>query len=507
MGNKGKIQREIIGIDASAPGGINTAAVFGAGSLRGLTTTNETFPFKKGVVVEVINDLYEFNLLLGPEGKYVDKVENIEVASQAPRNSLLIAPHGDASDDTLLVCIPFFQSHIMMPAKIGETVWWLPGPSHPYWFSRVSSTDQIEDVNYTHHEQELITPMPLGEDAKEKLDKQEGKEKKFVAERNFGIGGENGGLAYVHLDYSPGNLSNQSLYTNISEPVPRWTPRVGDLVLQGSNNTLISLGTDRGFVKSDEGSVFDFSNATEDINPNTGTIDIVVGRGMLEPDPGPSTDSSDGEDPERTKPRTAKTKEGDVITDKTFDHNDLEPNRAEGDPDFHTDLSRIYVTMESEIDKKLEIKDEYNDPIAGSIDDKQGPAIALKSNEIRIVSREDGSVRILKEKGDGKSASITMMPDGSIHISGDKIYIGQPGGGGEGSNGSEPYILHSYLKDWCNKLHAELDAYCTTVIGHTTPGYGVPSPQLTSAASTLKANLTAVKQIINNFPSGRIYGE
>ena len=33
----------------------------------------------------------------------------------------------------------------------------------------------------------------------------------------------------------------------IGEPVPSYSKRCGDLVLQGSNNTLISLGTDRSF--------------------------------------------------------------------------------------------------------------------------------------------------------------------------------------------------------------------------------------------------------------------
>ena len=228
---------------------------------------------------------------------------------------------------------------------------------------------------------------------------------------------------------------------------------------------------------------------------------------MFEDDPSPGSETSDGGEPERTKPRTVTSAEGEIVTDKTFDHNDVEGNRSEGDPDFHADLSRMYVTMNSEIDLKLGIAEEYNDPISGTFDDMVGPSVALKSNEIRIISREDGSVRLLKEKGEGKGASIVMMPDGTVHISGDKIFIGQPGGQGEGENGSEAYVLHSYLKDWCNKLHQELDIFCQTLMTHVTPGYGVPSPQITAAASTMKANLVTVRQIINNFPSDRIYGE
>ena len=507
----GRLTKDISGVDAEGvPGALEGGDIRAAGSMRGLFAEDTKFPFHRGVVVEVINDVHEFELLLQEGGKYAGKCNNVEVAAQATRNSVLIAPFGDGKNDKLLVCIPFFPSHIMMPIKTGETVWWLPGPSLPYWFSRVASTDQVEDVNYTHLDQELITSIPLDEDAKQKLDKQEGSKKKVVPRKNDGLGGEVGGISNVHPDYSPSKIASPSMWKNIAEPVPRWTPRVGDLVLQGSNNTLISLGTDRGWhKKSDEldEAPFEFSNGATDVQANSGTIDIVVGRGMFNEDASPSSESSDGAAPDRTKPRTVKSAEGDIVTDKTFEHNDLEPNRSEGDPDFDADLSRLYISMNSEIDLKLCINEEYNDPIFGTFDDMAGPSIALKSNEIRIVSREDGSVRILKEKGEGQGSSIVMMPDGTIHISGDKIFIGQPGGNGEGENGSEAYVLHSYLKDWCNKLHTELDVFCQTLMTHVTPGYGVPSPQITSAATTMKANLITVKQIINNFPSQRIYGE
>lgn len=506
--SRGTLASKITGVDASAAAGLDGSSVIAAGAIKALKDTGPEFLFKKAVVVEVINDVYEFSLLMEDGGKYYNKVANEEVAQQAPRNSLLVAPHGDGTKEELLLCIPFFPSHLSFPAKVGETVWWIPGPSYPYWFCRISSTDQIEDVNYTHLDQEYITPVPLEENAKEKSDSQQGNKKRFVPQRNDGIGGEgDAGLRNVHPNYSPSNLASLGLYNNTPEAIPRWTPRVGDLVLQGSNNTLISLGTDRGWSKNDEEDTFEFSNATDDIVAGTGTIDIVVGRGMLEDDPTPGNESAAGANPTRTKPRTVTSKEGNVETDKTFGHNDDDPNRAEGDPDFHTDLSRVYVTMKSQIDQKLAITEEYNDPIAGEFTDSDNAAIALKSNEIRIVSREDGSIRILKEKGEGQGSSIVMMPDGSIHISGDKIYIGQPGGSGEGENGSEAYVLHSYLKDWCTQLHTELDVFCQTLMTHVTPGYGAPSPQITSAATTLKANLVKVKQVISNFPSKRIYGE
>ena len=59
------------------------------------------------------------------------------------------------------------------------------------------------------------------------------------------------------------------------EPVPRFSKRSPDFVLQGSNNTLISLGTDRS---SAEGT----SISDSDKNEFSGTIDIVAGRGVTD---------------------------------------------------------------------------------------------------------------------------------------------------------------------------------------------------------------------------------
>ena len=200
----GRLTSEISGVDAEGiPGALEGGDIRGAGAMRGLFAEDTKFPFHRGVVVEVINDLAEFDLLTEEGEKYADKIGNLEVAAQATRNSVLIAPYGDGKSDKLLVCLPFFQSHLMMPIKTGETVWWLPGPSLPYWFSRVASTDQVEDVNYTHHDQELILSIPLDEDAKTKLDKQEGDQKKVVPRKNDGLGGEVGGISnavsYTHL--------------------------------------------------------------------------------------------------------------------------------------------------------------------------------------------------------------------------------------------------------------------------------------------------------------------
>ena len=53
-----------------------------------------------------------------------------------------------------------------------------------------------------------------------------------------------------------------------------------------------------------------------------------------------------------------------------------------------------------------------------------------------------------------------------------------------------------------------LNAFCTTLATHTTPGYGAPSPQILEAAATLQSEISSMlKPSITNVKSDRIFGE
>jgi hypothetical protein len=274
---------------------------------------------------------------------------------------------------------------------------------------------------------------------------------------------------------------------------------------------LINLSTDRGWSKEDDN--FEASNALEEIEPGRGTIDIVVGRGMSEEKLKPTTEKQKGTDPKRTAARIAKNDLDKEETDKTARLNKLEPNLAEGDPDFHLDSSRIYVSMKSPIDERLALEHEIPILREGSVDPMDNSCIALKTNEFRIIARADGSIRILKEKGDDQTpCSVTLLPDGTIHLSGEKIFFGKSkeDGGldeGPGPGGSQPYIKFSMVEEYLTDVHKALDSFCSTLLTHTTPGYGAPSPQITSGAGELRGKLKTAEQKITLFQSERIYGE
>jgi len=467
--------------------------------------------FSRAVVAEVITDPEVFAKHIKDqeeEAKPTDKkVKNKDVSQNLPRGALLVKKMGEKGSAELDAAIPMLSSHLMVPAKPGEQVWIFDdGGDYVYWLGRVGASGMVEDVNFTHKDREMETPNNPPEDAKSKAQAAKGEKSKFIPRFNDGVAGSIGGTKN-----SSGGVTAKSVKSEImlskhaKDTVPRFTPRVGDLVLQGSNNTLISLGTDRGWKKSDED--FSTSNADSEPQTGTGTIDIVSGRGAATSASKPTSKSSDGEAPSRTGARVIEDENGEIETDKVSKLNGQDVNRSEGDPDFHMDASRLYVSMKSPIDENFALEEEYIGILEGSLESKEAASIAMKSNEIRVIAREDGSIRIIKEKGDsGNTAQIILNSDGQINIQGTKIYIGENGGSGQGSSGTEPYIKYSELEKYLNNVHDALESFCGTVSAHAIPFFG-QSPQLTAAASTLRTHLSLYKKGIKKFPSSKIYGE
>jgi len=465
-------------------------------------------PFERALVAEVITDPEKIIEILDKEdGPLKGKIKNEKLARALPRGSLLVKKVAEKGTDQFDIAIPMVSSHLMMPAKVGEQVWvFNDGGEYLFWFGRIGASGMVEDVNFTHKDRELETPITPPSDAKSKADNAKGTSKKKLPRFNDGIMGSIGGTKNSPKGLDAKSLKGAvSLTKHVTDTVPRYTPRPGDLALQGSNNTLISLGTDRGWKKGDE--EFAESNADVDASIGTGTIDIVAGRGALPEAPKPTDESSNGDAPSRTGSRLIKNELGETEVNKIPKLNEEDVNRAEGDPDFYQDASRIYVSMNSPIDENFSLADEHIDLLEGSLEDKEAASIALKSNEIRIVAREDGSIRIVKEKGEGDAAAqIILNSDGTIHIQGKKIFVGETGGSGEGPSGSEPYVKYSELSRYLDDIHAALNGFCQQLQSHAIPLFGV-SPQITAGASALQAELNIYKKRIKKFPSDKIFGE
>ena len=401
--------------------------------------------FTKAIVADIITSPDEFIDLFDDEPEegdgetenpYHNKIKNLEWAKRAPRGSLLVKELTDGGTNTLVCAYPMFQSHLTLPVSVGEQVWLYVNNEDYYWFGRIAGSNVTEDVNFTHLDRDKEVPLKTKGDAKDKSDKEKGLLKRIIARFNDGAGGDKGGSKNSPKGFDTKTVKTTAQFTRgLFEAVPRFTPRPGDTCLQGSNNTLISLGIDRGWAKGDED--FTKSNAHSVPMNTAGSIDIVAGRGMpLDPEAefNPSDEENEGTEPTRTQQRTIVTEDGGVENNKLSKQNEESINQAEGDPDFHTDAARIYVSMFSPIDEKLTLSESM--PVLALPEDAQpedmtAPAVAIKSDEIRVVARHDGSIRIVKEKEEGETgASIIMLADGSIHITGEKIFLGKTEGEG-----------------------------------------------------------------------------
>ena len=409
-----------------------------------------------------------------------EMISNPEDLEKAPRNSIVAKLSGLGRGRTpapSIVCFPFFSSHIALPLKAGEQVWILfETPQEPetrgWWLTRIHEPLHAEDPNYTHGDRRKDPTNP--EDA-EMLDIDgEPMEQKNPSFHN--------GPDRFELDQSEFTLLQrpqfevivkQTIEANdfVIEPVPRFTKRPGDLVLQGSHNTAIVLGTRRGYNEEDTpDNTKSNAHLEEPLLPGLGAIDIVTGRGRIDPEEAEGLSGKDdpntGATPERTEPQVAMNSRESFETNKNPNMLDEEKsnfrvNVPEGDPDFFMDASRVYLTMKSEGDADLNLKYPDFADSDGVTDEK--PYAMVKSDEVRIVGRQEGSVRIVKEGAVGDDQCVIVMKaDGTVVIDAKKIIIGDGRDDQTflGNEATEPLVrgdmLVSALETWKAQSQAAL---------------------------------------------------
>ena len=339
-------------------------------------------------------------------GKY--KVSNPGYVTAMPRNSIKGIRIDDrgAYKNTSEIFFPFFPPFLCTPVIPGEKVWVTYDSGSPggvgYWMCRKPSNLDVDDLNYTHDDRQTLNMAQSSTETNPEHAMEGTPEAIVVEPGTFPRGGGTDATSNTLPPYKWDNVSEaDNPYDSIvatspayrlfkGEIVPRWTGRPGDATLQGSNNTLISLGKDRTFDA--------YNTNEEDAVEYSGTIDIVVGRGQTE-----------------------KTNFSLVIdsNEREYGEGNLAPgltgetsNINEGDVDFAEDLSRIYVSMKTSGDSNFGL--EFTNPAAPQV--AEVPYIIAKSTEVRLVGKDGGSVRLIKEGA--TQAEICLMSDGTIAIEG-----------------------------------------------------------------------------------------
>lgn len=353
--------------------------------------------------VVVVDIIFDPSLLTDDKKDEYKTILSTDILlNSVPRNSIIGRKVRRAGEilSSAKIFYPFFPPHLCFPVKAGEHVWVIY--EHPdeedmgYWLCRIPEKRTIDDVNYTHADRKWLYPDEQSLVEQDTGDTQI--DKTIVGFPNgdgspetFSLSHPDGNIKNVGKEYD--DLVEVSLSKKIEthEPVPRLTKRPGDFAIQGSNNTAIILGQDRTGGVGDETGL-----PIADSQEGSGAIDVVVGRGQSDP----------------TKPVVITNSRQEEETNKntkfTLNQEEL---KTEGDIDFIHDKSRLYLSMKTHADKNFQIELE-------GLDDNSNPetaAAVLKSDQVRIVARQDIKILVASEDGDlTKACSLTLKVDGNI---------------------------------------------------------------------------------------------
>ena len=144
-----------------------------------------------------------------------------------------------------------------------------------------------------------------------------------------------------------------------------------------------------------------------------------------------------------------------------------------------------------------------------------------KADNLRIVARQSGSVRIIKEPTSGKAdgAGLIMHPDGEIRLAAKKFVIASYTSAGA----SEPYVKYTVLVNFLNSVMLDINNFCTSLqtaagslaasanAGGPVPGAQTAGTTIGIAAANLQnaviAKSTQLKTAALGLGSTIIYGE
>lgn len=377
--------------------------------------------FLRMVIIDVISDPATLTKAKLSHYEHDLKVANISLAAVAPRNSIIarrVMGGDSAASEKVMVLFPFFPPHMAMPAKPGEHVWAMF--EHPdakqndlgYWFCKIVQPNFVEDVNYTHADRQFDRSFLPG-----LTDVFEGTDDPKYEFRNGAVDEKDGSRYSI-----PGTASlpdDEKAYEKLLvetdaskitkyESIPRYRKRPADVAFEGSNNTLIVLGTDRtGPVAeydddADKGKVP--KPVSDDISDEgAGAIDLVAGRGQ-------TPDTAGKPEPNSVGKEIGKSKK------------DL--SEKEGDVDFKNDRSRVLIAQKTKADVNFKLDavllkhsgflgtpGVVGPPPPGPPDPEMlkpsaTGAIVIKTDKLRLVARQDVVILVTGAKSTDENGNV-----------------------------------------------------------------------------------------------------
>lgn len=450
--------------------------------------------FVRALVTDVLTNPVEKGNTRKPVSEYASKVAGDENLKHLPRNSVVvkILSNGESKsnggDDGEVICYPFFSSHFSMPVKPGEEVWVMfeeynpPGRSAiGYWLSRVHGPRHVEDVNYAYNRRTYKTSNSSATTKKRTSDKFADRESEATQSSDTG--------SPKQLDSTESPTTNPLEMIELLEyakqihrfdAIPRYTKRPGDFVMQGSNNSLIMLGEERG------------RTGLVDLNKSESSDDVLIGKPAIDMVVGRKTTSA------------TKTILMELLNSEIDKRIGSSESLGEGDANFADDAARVYITAASDKDTGPDFLLSLKSPVdvtwpavIDNQDAKSGSFFLAKANNLRLISRN--SVKIVKEPATDDGAAIIMDENGSIQIASPKIVLTPYAVQSGTSLNPQPYIRLDKLTSFLNRLIDEHQALVNTVnslslalstFGGAAAVLVPPSAALGASAGLEIANLT-----------------
>ena len=473
--------------------------------------------FKRAIVLDIITHpgLLSDNTI----NKLLDEKSTLRLTNNKKSEFLKSLPAnaiiGSFVDNkNIFIALPFFSSHMSLPLKVQEEVWIYEDLSAAkdfeneyYWVSRVHGNNFYEDPNYTHADRKYLKNY----DKPKERDTLSIERAENASVALFNDGPIRGNNSLAKSGDNTLNVRDKKIKKSLNlssqhllEDVPRTFKNPGDYIIQGSNNTLIRLGTNH--IRKSQNSFNDIYNNTiffTTPESYSGTIDIVAGRASLSQGLGIEKkyiNYRKNNDTLFLKNITTQAYKNSQLV--IYNENEITENLkdteyylgnqnfnwAEGDPDFFTDISRLMVSEYLNGDELLNYGSLNTIALDGiqskiSNNNKRGYIIA-KSDEIRLIARgsvitkqhtntdqlefsnqieNPGSIRIVKEGNDDDKGYIVIDSTGHISIDGPTIVLGdknrmKENGTGDsiylGNDSHEPGVLGYMLK---NKLENFMD--------------------------------------------------
>lgn len=523
----------------------------------GMEKKSSSYSFKTGIAKEVISNPYQYlSQIIDEEnnttlkdhllkkiqvtlenGKIFNtQIKNEVLLENAPMNSIIayVVDDSEARDSSqAIIAYPFFPSHFSLPVKPGEYVWLIreeiKGLEYYYWICRKSSIIQNEDVNYTNHERlpSIINLFDKFEASQGSI-KIENEEilKATTLEKN-----DKGNLPNTtNMSADIFSTSFAFLNEHTGEPVPRIKKDCDDLLLQGSNNAGIHITKEKFKRKNISPTIMTKNiESLESRKPLSPALDLFVQRKYL-----------DINQVSLSSEEILKTDKLNIIHNRSADekYSHYEINKSaeliEGDNLIHLNeiidvqedaldvAGRIYISSNCSYDEVFKTAFDVLDTQSGPVSILYGKNTRVSAdNNLRLtnlsgksfIDMDSAGNIVAKSSFDSGQQFLSLGANGVTRLQAkNKIELAVRS---NNSSPSEPYVIHSKLKELLTNINSVLENI-NVIVGKLTIAGPVGAvgalpdivtndlPPLTEAlTSASTSNLVLLEQL----GSTKIFGE